>query len=127
VGGNLKDGTHVASVGGTWMAVVYGLAGLRDHQGRISFNPTRIAKDLRFKLTVRGCRLMVNIRDDAVSYRLEQGDHFTFWHREEQIVLKKGQSQHRDLGALPKGLTSTRPESGSRSTAATSSTCTSMR
>ena len=65
VGGNLKDGTHVASVGGTWMAIVYGMAGLRDHDGRISFNPTRIAKDLRFKLTVRGCRLIVEILDDA--------------------------------------------------------------
>jgi alpha,alpha-trehalose phosphorylase len=97
VGGNLKDGTHVASVGGTWMAVAYGLAGLRDYQGRISFNPTRIAKDLRFRLTVRGCRLMVDIRDDAITYRLEQGDHFTFWHREEEIVLKNGQSQQRDV------------------------------
>jgi alpha,alpha-trehalose phosphorylase len=97
VGGNLKDGTHVASMGGTWMAVVYGLAGLRDYQGRISFNPTRIAKDLRFKLTVRGCRLMVDIHDVAITYRLEQGEDFTFWHREEEIVLKNGQSQQRAL------------------------------
>ncbi len=97
VGGNLKDGTHVASVGGTWMAVVYGMAGLRDHDGRICFNPTRIAKDLRFKLTVRGCRLIVEIRDDTVTYCLEQGDQFTFWHRDEEIVLRNGQSQHRSL------------------------------
>jgi alpha,alpha-trehalose phosphorylase len=97
VGGNLKDGTHVASVGGTWMAVVYGLAGLRDYQGNISFNPTRIAKDLRFKLTVRGCRLMVDIHEDAITYRLELGQDFTFWHREEEITLKNGQSRQRDL------------------------------
>ena len=50
-----------------------------------------------FQLTVRGCRLMVDIRDDAITYRLEQGDHFTFWHREEEIVLKNGQSQQRDV------------------------------
>jgi alpha,alpha-trehalose phosphorylase len=97
VGGNLKDGTHVASVGGTWMAIVYGMAGLRDHDGRISFNPTRIAKDLRFKLTVRGCRLMVEIRDDTVTYHLEQGDQFTFWHREEEVMLTIGQLHRRDL------------------------------
>jgi alpha,alpha-trehalose phosphorylase len=94
---NLKDGVHVASTGGTWMAVVYGLAGLRDHQGRISFNPTRIARELRFKLTVRGCQLRVDIREDTVTYRLEEGDHFTFWHREEEIALKNGQSLERDL------------------------------
>jgi hypothetical protein len=27
----------------------------------------------------------------------EQGDDFTFWHREEEIILKNGQSQQRDL------------------------------
>ena len=97
MGGNLKDGTHVASVGGTWMAVVYGMAGLRDRDGRISFNPTRVAKDLRFKLTVRGCRLVVEIRDDAVTYRLEEGGQFAFRHREEEIVLKNGQSHLRNL------------------------------
>ena len=96
VAGNVRDGFHIASMGGTWMAVVYGLAGLRDY-GPISFNPTRIDKDLGFKLTVRGCRLMVEIHDDAITYRLEQGDDFTFWHREEEIVLKNGQSQQRDL------------------------------
>jgi alpha,alpha-trehalose phosphorylase len=84
-------------VGGTWMAIVYGMAGLRDHDGRISFNPTRIAKDLRFKLTVRGCRLMVEIRDDTVTYHLEQGDQFTFWHREEEVMLTIGQLHRRDL------------------------------
>jgi alpha,alpha-trehalose phosphorylase len=93
VGGNLKDGTHIASVGGTWMAVVYGLAGLRDDEGRIAFNPTGIAKDVRFKLSVRGCRLQVDIREDAVTYRLEQGAQFTFWHREEEIGLRNGQSR----------------------------------
>jgi alpha,alpha-trehalose phosphorylase len=31
VGGNVRDGLHVAALGGTWMALVYGFAGLRDH------------------------------------------------------------------------------------------------
>jgi hypothetical protein len=39
------------------------------YRRRISFDPTRIAKDLRFKLTVRGCRLMVDIREDTITYR----------------------------------------------------------
>jgi trehalose/maltose hydrolase-like predicted phosphorylase len=34
VGGNVKDGVHIASMGGTWMAIVYGVAGLRDWGGR---------------------------------------------------------------------------------------------
>jgi alpha,alpha-trehalose phosphorylase len=41
VGGNVKDGCHIASMGGTWMGVVYGLAGLRDYGGRLSFDPNK--------------------------------------------------------------------------------------
>jgi alpha,alpha-trehalose phosphorylase len=97
VSGNLQDGVHIASVGGTWMAVVYGLAGLRDYQGRISFDPTGIAEDLRFKLTVRGCRLRVDIRAGAVTYHLERGEHFQFWHREEEILLRNGESRRCEI------------------------------
>ena len=39
VGGNVRDGVHIASIGGTWMAIVYGLAGMRDYGGKMSFNP----------------------------------------------------------------------------------------
>ena len=31
--GNVRDGCHIASMGGTWMGVVYGVAGLRDAGG----------------------------------------------------------------------------------------------
>ena len=30
VGGNVKDGCHIASMGGTWMMLTYGLGGMRD-------------------------------------------------------------------------------------------------
>ncbi len=40
--GNVKDGCHIALMGGTWMGVVYGLAGLRDGGGTLSFNPGRV-------------------------------------------------------------------------------------
>lgn len=45
VGGNVQDGAHIASMGGTWMAVVYGLAGMRDHGGDLSFDP-RLAEGI---------------------------------------------------------------------------------
>ena len=37
--GNTVDGLHVASSGGVWQALVHGFAGLRDHGGRMSFDP----------------------------------------------------------------------------------------
>ena len=68
VGGNVKDGCHIASMGGTWMGVVYGLAGLRDYGGRLSFHPNKQVRDLRFHLTVRGQLLAVEITTDGVTY-----------------------------------------------------------
>ncbi len=38
-GGNVRDGVHIAALGGTWMAMVYGFAGMRDYDGRITFAP----------------------------------------------------------------------------------------
>ena len=39
VGGNMMHGAHIASIGGAWMALVYGFAGMRDYGGGISFRP----------------------------------------------------------------------------------------
>ncbi|MDH3770259.1 MAG: hypothetical protein OET79_04615, partial [Nitrospirota bacterium] len=39
VGGNVKDGCHIASMGGTWRALVYGLGGMRDDDGILTFRP----------------------------------------------------------------------------------------
>jgi trehalose/maltose hydrolase-like predicted phosphorylase len=39
VAGNVVDGAHIASTGGVWMALTYGFGGMRDHHGRLSFDP----------------------------------------------------------------------------------------
>src|SRR5271169_4261497 len=36
VGENVKDGCHIASMGGTWMMPSYGSSGMRDHDGTLS-------------------------------------------------------------------------------------------
>ena len=59
VGGNLKGGCHIGSMGGTWMMLTYGFGRLRDHDGTLSFWPRRAPKEngiLRFPLrTAGGC------------------------------------------------------------------------
>src|SRR5204862_1393009 len=77
LGGNVRDGVHIASIGGTWMAVVYGLAGMRDHGGRLSFNPRKFVEKLKFPLTVRGQRLDVDIDRGQMTYTLRQGPGLT--------------------------------------------------
>lgn len=89
VAGNVRDGCHIASMGGTWMAVVYGLAGLRDWDGQISFRP-RVpprVEGFRFPLTIRGQVVEVDIQREAVTYRLREGGGLMFRHEEEGIHL----------------------------------------
>jgi alpha,alpha-trehalose phosphorylase len=75
------------------MALVYGFAGMRDYGGRISFRPRNIPrlKKLGFSLQVRGQVLRVQIDDDVVTYRLEQGDGMTIEHCGEEIALEVGE------------------------------------
>src|SRR5258705_10177364 len=77
VGGNVKDGCHIASMGGTWMMLSYGLGGMRDHDGMLSFSPRRAPEDnaiLRFPVTHRGRLLEVEIGLGNVEYALRQGE-----------------------------------------------------
>lgn len=92
VAGNAADGCHIASMGGTWMMAVYGLAGLRDFGGRISFcpKPPRRFERIRFPLTIRGQRLTLDIGQDAVTYSLESGDGLTIWHIGQEVRLQPG-------------------------------------
>lgn len=92
VGGNVKDGVHVASLGGTWMAVVYGLAGMRDYGGALSFDP-RSADDtvVKFRLIVRGQEMEVAIEGPTVTYLLRRGSGLTIRHRDEAIELAEGE------------------------------------
>ena len=73
---NAKDGLHIASMGGTWMALLYGLAGFRDYDGRFSFDPNLppgITR-LRFPLAIRGARFRVEIEPRQARFTLEKGD-----------------------------------------------------
>src|SRR6516165_8162487 len=90
VGGNVKDGCHIASMGGTWMMLTYGFGGMRDHDGTLSFWPRRAPQDngiLRFPLTYRGQLLEVEIGLDNVEYALREGNALTIRHETEQIHL----------------------------------------
>lgn len=95
VSGTVKDGCHIASMGGTWMGVVYGLGGLRDYGGRVSFYPLEQVRDLHFHLTIRGQRLAVEIGTEGVTYTLEAGDGLTVFHREERLDLRPGEPVRR--------------------------------
>jgi alpha,alpha-trehalose phosphorylase len=90
--GNLRDGVHVASAGGTWMAVVYGFAGYRWRSGGAEFSPilpTR-ARRLRVPLLLRGSALEVDIEEHRVTYRLKGGDPVRAHHYGQDFTVSAG-------------------------------------
>jgi len=90
VGGNVKDGCHIASMGGTWMMLTYGFGGMRDDDGTLSFWPHRAPEEnaiLRFPLTYRGQRLEVEIGLETVAYALREGEGLVIRHETEDIRL----------------------------------------
>ena len=73
------------------MVMVYGCAGMRDYNGRISFRP-RIPERFggcRFSLTIRGQLLEVDIDSSTARYTLKEGDALTIYHEGEQIDLTR--------------------------------------
>ncbi len=94
VGGNVKDGCHIASMGGTWMMLAYGLGGMRDNDGTLSFWPRRAPEDnaiLRFPVTYRGQMLEIEIGQEKVEYALRGGECLVIRHEAEEIQLTREQ------------------------------------
>ncbi len=98
---NVDQGCHIASMGGTWMAIVYGIAGMRELNGRITFHP-RLGKrieGLRFHLVIQGQLLVVDIdgRKGRTTYLLREGTGLTIGHMEEELKLDPGKAVSRDF------------------------------
>ena len=90
--GNTADGIHIASCGGTWLALVAGFGGLRDCDGTVRLDP-RLPDSwdrLAFRLQVRGQLVEVEITHDATTYRLLEGRGLLIEHRGEALRLAPG-------------------------------------
>jgi alpha,alpha-trehalose phosphorylase len=73
--GNTADGIHIASCGGTWLALVAGFGGLRDSDGEVRFRP-RLPDGwsrLRFRVQVRGQVIEVDISPEGTEFSLVEG------------------------------------------------------
>jgi len=86
---NVRDGLHIASLAGAWMAAVAGFGGMRDHDGELSFAPRlpeRLTR-LAFRLRWRGSRLAVEVGDAGVAYTLLDGPPLELRHFGEPATL----------------------------------------
>jgi hypothetical protein len=82
------------------MAAVYGLAGMCDRGGQISFNPRPYLERLHFTLTIRGQQLEVATQNSSVTYLL-RGAGLTIYHRQERVDLKDGEAVTRAISEEP--------------------------
>ncbi|HUB77055.1 MAG TPA: glycosyl hydrolase family 65 protein, partial [Solirubrobacteraceae bacterium] len=100
---NTSDGLHIASLAGTWIALVRGLGGLREHDGKLSFAP-RLPDPLTrlcFRLTFRQRRLRVDVQPDAARYTIETGEPLVVRHHGEDVSLAKAETVARPIAPIP--------------------------
>ena len=99
---NVRDGVHMASLAGAWLAAVHGLGGMRHHANSLGFSPRlppRLEK-LTFRVGFLGRLITVEVAGRRATYRLMSGRSIAFDHHGERVVLKPGVPAVRAIPAL---------------------------
>ncbi|WP_067504660.1 glycoside hydrolase family 65 protein, partial [Actinoplanes sp. TFC3] len=96
------DGLHIAACAGAWIALVMGFGGMRDHDGKLSFNPRLPGHlpRLRFCLRWRESRIEVVITPSQVTYAVTEAD-MTFEHDGAPISVRAGETVTKHLDPVP--------------------------
>ncbi|GAC1364720.1 MAG: glycosyl hydrolase family 65 protein [Actinomycetota bacterium] len=86
---NVRDGLHMASLAGVWIAAVSGFGGMRDYGGTLRFAPhlPGALERLAFRITYRGRLLKVDVTHHQATYSLLEGRPLTFFHHGEPLTL----------------------------------------
>ncbi|MFD1020015.1 glycoside hydrolase family 65 protein [Thalassobacillus hwangdonensis] len=87
--GNTKDGLHMANMGGTWMAIVYGFAGLRIKQDGLHLTP-KLPKQwdsYTFHIHNQGHPIKVAVTKGKVKLTLLEGEETNLHVNGEKITL----------------------------------------
>lgn len=99
---NTRDGLHMAALAGSWIALIAGLAGMRDQNGALSFAPrlpdalTRLA----FTINMQTRCLAVDITASAATYTLRSGEPLHLTHHGQPITVTMGKPITQPIPAL---------------------------
>jgi alpha,alpha-trehalose phosphorylase len=100
---NTRDGLHIASLAGTYLALIAGFAGLRLNDGAVAFAPclpegiTRLA----FTILVRAQRLRVEVTHSAARYLLADGGPLEITHYGMRLELAAGKRREHHIPRRP--------------------------
>ncbi|MBU7318384.1 glycoside hydrolase family 65 protein [Paenibacillus oleatilyticus] len=99
--GNTKDGLHMANMGGTWMSIVYGFAGLRLKESGLSLAPAIPGQWDRysFRLQYRGRKLAVDVDRQSIRLTLEAGEALTLKLYGDDVTLQHNRPLEQALKA----------------------------
>ena len=86
---NTRDGVHIASLAGAWLAAVAGFGGMRDHDGRLSFAPRLppALERLAFRILFRGRRVKVDVTRTEATYTVSDGPVLELSHHGQTVEL----------------------------------------
>ena len=111
---NTRDGVHIASLAGAWLAAVAGFGGLRDHDGFLSFAPrlpTRLER-LAFGLRFRDRLLKVEATKTEATYTLEDGEPLELSHHGKRVTVSTERSVTRRIPPAKPGRPAPSPPPG---------------
>ncbi|MFC8079739.1 glycoside hydrolase family 65 protein [Streptomyces sp. NPDC057307] len=99
---NTRDGLHIASLAGTWTALVAGFGGMRHHGDRLDFSPRLPEQISRLAFTVqfRGRHLRVEITPTTATYTLPTGDPLKIHHYGDLVTVHGGVTEARAIPAV---------------------------
>jgi alpha,alpha-trehalose phosphorylase len=100
---NVRDGVHMASLAGAWLAAVAGFGGMRDHDGELSFGPRLpdVLKRLAFRMRYRGRLLAVDVTHRRATYRVLEGPPIELTHHGERLRVTADEPATADVPATP--------------------------
>ncbi len=108
---NTRDGVHIASLAGTYVALLSGFAGARYESGGTRFAPRLpdgMAR-LAFTILLRGRRLRVEIKDKSARYLLVDGDPLEISHHGTPVKLTAGKPTTRPIPAITRRARASQP------------------
>lgn len=91
--GNTKDGLHMANMGGTWMAIIFGFGGLRIKDNGINLQPIlpKQWEGYTFPLQYQGRELRVEVSGEGAEISLIAGEELTVSIYGESYTVSKNQ------------------------------------
>ena len=87
---NTGDGVHTANMGGAYMAIVYGFAGVRIDEKGLSIDPflPESIKGYSFNFVYRNSHIRLEVKEGLMSVALIAGEGLTFFHAGEKCRIE---------------------------------------